>query len=52
MFGLKFQEEAKLRYEALAMNIDRCHIVDGNNGIEKTHQLLWKIASNHLQLQP
>ena len=52
MLGLRFQEEAKLRYEALAKNIDRCHIVDGNGGIEETHQLLWKIVSNNLRLQP
>ena len=52
MLGLKFQEEAKLRYEALAKNIHRCHIVDGNGGIEETHQLLWKIVSNNLRLQP
>ena len=49
MFGLEFQKEAKLRYEALAKKMDRCHIVDGEHSIQVTHQLLWKIVKDFLR---
>ena len=50
MFGLKFQKEARLKYKYLANSADRCHLINGNNTIAKTHQLIWKIVSNCLEL--
>ena len=50
MFGLEFQKNAKLRYEALAKEMKRCHLIDGNNSIDTTHELIWNIVSEHLRL--
>ncbi len=50
MFGLEFQEKARLRYQSLAKEIDRFQMIDGNGGIEATHELVWKEVSNHLNL--
>ena len=44
------QKEARLKYKYLANCADRCHLINGNNTIEKTHQLIWKIVSNCLEL--
>ena len=51
MFGLEFQKKAKLKYQSLAKSVARCHLIDGNNTVEKTHQLIWKIISNSLNLK-
>ena len=51
MFGLEFQKKAKLKYQSLAKSLARCHLIDGNNTVEKTHQLIWEIISNFLDLK-
>ena len=51
MFGLEFQKKAKLKYQSLAKSVARCHLIDGNNTVEKTHQLVWKIVSKSLNLK-
>ena len=51
MFGLEFQKKAKLKYQSLANSLARCHLIDGNDTVEKTHQLVWKIVANSLDLR-
>ena len=51
MFGLEFQEKAKLKYQSLAKSLARCHLIDGNDTVEKTHQLVWEIVANSLNFK-
>ena len=51
MFGLEFQKKAKLKYQSLAKSLARCHLIDGNDTVEKTHQLVWEIVANSLDLR-
>ena len=51
MFGLEFQKKAKLKYQSLAKSLPRCYLIDGNNTVDKTHQLIWKIVANFLDLK-
>ena len=51
MFGLEFQEKAKLKYQSLAKSLARCHLIDGNDTEEKTHQLVWEIVANSLNFK-
>ena len=51
MFGLEFQKKAKLKYQSLAKTLARCHLIDGNGTIEKTHQIVWKIVANSLEIK-
>ena len=51
MFGLEFQKKAKLKYQSLAKSLARCHLIDGNDTVEKTHQLVWNIVANSLDLR-
>jgi dTMP kinase len=51
LFGLEFQKKAKLKYQSLAKTLNRCHLIDGNDTIEKTHQIVWKTVANYLGLK-
>ena len=51
MFGLEFQKKAKLKYQSLAKSLARCHLIDGNDTVEKTHQLVWEIVANSLNFK-